>query len=196
MRCRSRAAAGLERRMTVRVPTAEIERAIAARLAQVGKTAKLKGFRPGKVPKKVVRQYYGGQVRDEVHDGRDPYDLFACDRRAQAQPGGRSADRAFGRRRRRRAFRLSRDLRGVSRDRACTARRARGRGADRLDRGWRPRCHDREAARPARDVEGRRAQAAEGDRVGVDFSRHVDGEPFEGGEGKEHLDRASARGRS
>src|SRR5687767_6615742 len=58
--------AGLERRMTVRVPTADIERAIAARLAQVGKTAKLKGFRPGKVPQKVVRQYYGGQVRDEV----------------------------------------------------------------------------------------------------------------------------------
>lgn len=52
--------------MTVRVPTAEIERAIAARLAQVGKTAKLKGFRPGKVPHKVVRQYYGGQVREEV----------------------------------------------------------------------------------------------------------------------------------
>src|SRR5688572_13734814 len=58
--------AGLERRMTVRVPTAEIERAVAARLAQVGKTAKLKGFRPGKVPHKVVKQYYGGQVREEV----------------------------------------------------------------------------------------------------------------------------------
>src|SRR5688572_15281358 len=60
------ASAGLERRLTVRVPNAEIERAIAARLAQVGKTAKLKGFRPGRVPQKVVRQYYGGQVRDEV----------------------------------------------------------------------------------------------------------------------------------
>ncbi len=60
------ASAGLERRLTVRVPNAEIERAIAARLAQVGKTAKLKGFRPGKVPQKVVRKYYGGQVRDEV----------------------------------------------------------------------------------------------------------------------------------
>jgi trigger factor len=60
------AAAGLERRMTVRVPTAEIEREIASRLAKVGKTAKLKGFRPGKVPQKVVRQYYGGQVREEV----------------------------------------------------------------------------------------------------------------------------------
>lgn len=59
-------AAGLERRMTVRVPTADIEREIATRLAKVGRTAKLKGFRPGKIPEKVVRQYYGGQVREEV----------------------------------------------------------------------------------------------------------------------------------
>jgi trigger factor len=59
-------AAGLERRLTIRVPSADIEREIATRLAKVGKTAKLKGFRPGKVPDKVVRQYYGGQVRDEV----------------------------------------------------------------------------------------------------------------------------------
>ena len=50
----------------IRVPSAEIEREIASRLAKVGKTAKLKGFRPGKIPDKVVRQYYGGQVRDEV----------------------------------------------------------------------------------------------------------------------------------
>ncbi len=57
---------GLERKMTVRVPAAEIEREIDARLKKVGRTAKLKGFRPGKVPQRVVRQYYGGQVRDEV----------------------------------------------------------------------------------------------------------------------------------
>jgi trigger factor len=59
-------AAGLERRITVRVPAAEIEREIDARLVRVGKTAKLKGFRPGKVPQKVVRQRYGLQVREEV----------------------------------------------------------------------------------------------------------------------------------
>ena len=58
--------AGLERKLKIRVPSAEIEREITSRLAKVGKTAKLKGFRPGKIPEKVVRQYYGGQVRDEV----------------------------------------------------------------------------------------------------------------------------------
>jgi len=59
-------AAGLERSLTIRVPNVAIEREIAARLVKVGRTAKLKGFRPGKIPEKVVRQYYGGQVREEV----------------------------------------------------------------------------------------------------------------------------------
>ncbi|MCY3732336.1 MAG: trigger factor [Rhodospirillaceae bacterium] len=57
---------GLERRITVRVPAAEIEQEVASRLQKVGRTARLKGFRPGKIPAKVVRQRYGGQVRQEV----------------------------------------------------------------------------------------------------------------------------------
>ena len=57
---------GLERQMTVRVPTDEIEREVDTRLKKVGRTARLKGFRPGKVPPKIVRQRYGGQIRNEV----------------------------------------------------------------------------------------------------------------------------------
>lgn len=60
------AADGLKRQITVRVPNADIEREIDQRLRQMGKTARLKGFRPGKVPAKVVRKRYGGQVRQEV----------------------------------------------------------------------------------------------------------------------------------
>ena len=60
------AAEGLKRRITVRVPSAEIDREVDVRLKQMGKTARLKGFRPGKVPAKVVRKRYGGQVRQEV----------------------------------------------------------------------------------------------------------------------------------
>ena len=59
-------AKGLERRMTVRVPAEMIEQQITSRLARVGRTAKLKGFRPGKVPAKVVRQRFGAEVRQEV----------------------------------------------------------------------------------------------------------------------------------
>ncbi len=59
-------AEGLKRRITVRVPNSEIDREVDQRLKQMGKTARLKGFRPGKVPAKVVRKRYGGQIRQEV----------------------------------------------------------------------------------------------------------------------------------
>jgi len=56
----------LERRMRVELPLAPIEQQVDSRLKSVGQTAKIKGFRPGKVPAKVVRQRYGKQVREEV----------------------------------------------------------------------------------------------------------------------------------
>lgn len=56
----------LERRMRVELPIEPIEQQVNSRLQSVGKTAKIKGFRPGKVPAKVVRQHYGKQVREEV----------------------------------------------------------------------------------------------------------------------------------
>lgn len=56
----------LERRMRVELPAERIEKEIETRLKKVGRTAKIKGFRPGKVPTKVVRQRFGGQIRQEV----------------------------------------------------------------------------------------------------------------------------------
>ncbi|MFQ5549542.1 MAG: trigger factor [Woeseia sp.] len=56
----------LERRMRVELPAERIEKEIESRLKSVGRTAKIKGFRPGKIPPKVIRQRYGGQIRQEV----------------------------------------------------------------------------------------------------------------------------------
>jgi trigger factor len=56
----------LERRMEVQVPADEIEKAVDARLEKMSRTVRLKGFRPGKVPVKVVRQQFGQQIRQEV----------------------------------------------------------------------------------------------------------------------------------
>ena len=56
----------LERRMRVEVPIERIENEVDSRLKSVGRTAKIKGFRPGKVPAKVVRKHYGKQIRQEV----------------------------------------------------------------------------------------------------------------------------------
>ncbi len=56
----------LERRLNVAVPLAAIEGEIDKRLARLAKTVKLPGFRPGKVPLKMVAQQYGPQVRSDV----------------------------------------------------------------------------------------------------------------------------------
>jgi len=56
----------LERKMRVELPVERIEKEVDTRLKSVGKTAKIKGFRPGKVPANVVRQRYGKQIRQEV----------------------------------------------------------------------------------------------------------------------------------
>ena len=56
----------LERRLSVAVPLREIEGEVDKRLARLAKTVKLPGFRPGKVPMKLVAQQYGPQVRSDV----------------------------------------------------------------------------------------------------------------------------------
>jgi trigger factor len=56
----------LERRLSIAVPMTEIDSEIESRLKRLSQTVKMHGFRPGKVPLKVVAQQYGGQVRQEV----------------------------------------------------------------------------------------------------------------------------------
>lgn len=60
--------AGLERRMEVQVPAARIQQEVDRRLLDVGRTARLDGFRPGKVPAAVIRKRFGEQVHREVID--------------------------------------------------------------------------------------------------------------------------------
>lgn len=57
---------GLERRMRVQVPSQRVEDAVAEKVKRVGHHAKVPGFRPGKVPMKVLFQRYGQQARQEV----------------------------------------------------------------------------------------------------------------------------------
>jgi trigger factor len=59
----------LERRMTFRLPTERFEDQVGSRLRDIARTARIKGFRPGKVPAKVIEQRYGEQVRGEILDG-------------------------------------------------------------------------------------------------------------------------------
>ena len=57
---------GLERRLTVGVPAARVDSEVDSRLQKAAQNVRLPGFRPGKVPMKVMRQRYGAGVRQEV----------------------------------------------------------------------------------------------------------------------------------
>ena len=57
---------GLERRMTIAVPSERIESDVDLRLRKTAKTVRLNGFRQGKVPYKVVKKKFGKGVRGEV----------------------------------------------------------------------------------------------------------------------------------
>ena len=56
----------LERRLKMSVPVAKIESEINQRLARLAKDAKLPGFRPGRVPMRMIAQQYGPKVRSDV----------------------------------------------------------------------------------------------------------------------------------
>jgi trigger factor len=57
---------GLERRVSVTLPANDIERQVDERLKKLSRNIRMPGFRPGKVPLKLVAQTYGPQVRSEV----------------------------------------------------------------------------------------------------------------------------------
>lgn len=57
---------GLERKLTVQVPAETVEMEVNNRLNSLKDTVRLDGFRPGKIPLKVIKQKYSGAVLQEV----------------------------------------------------------------------------------------------------------------------------------
>lgn len=58
--------AGLERKLVIDIPAVDVEQEVAKRLKQVSRTAKVDGFRKGRIPNSVIKQRYGKGVRQEV----------------------------------------------------------------------------------------------------------------------------------
>ena len=66
----------LERRLSFSLPEDRLQSHINGRLGEIARTTRIKGFRPGKVPAKVIEQRFGAQVRGEALDGllRETFD--------------------------------------------------------------------------------------------------------------------------
>lgn len=66
MRVSIETTSGLERRLTVGVPADRVDSAVDKRLRDASRNVRLPGFRPGKVPMRVMQQRFGAGVRQEV----------------------------------------------------------------------------------------------------------------------------------
>ena len=66
----------LERRLSFSLPEDRLQALVSGRLGEISRTSRIKGFRPGKVPAKVIEQRFGKQVREEITGGllRETFD--------------------------------------------------------------------------------------------------------------------------
>ncbi len=72
----------LERRLNASIPQQAVRAEVETRLKRLGRTAKVHGFRPGKVPFKILEQQYGPQVHQEVL-GESLQRAFAAEAKSQ-----------------------------------------------------------------------------------------------------------------
>ena len=56
----------LERRLVISIAKEQVQKEVDVSLKRLSKTAKIHGFRPGKVPLKIIAQQYGGKIEQDA----------------------------------------------------------------------------------------------------------------------------------
>ena len=79
---------GLERRLTITVPSDTVDSAVKSRLQQLAKTQRINGFRPGKVPVSVIKKRFGQAVRQEVAGDVMQQNFYQAVIQEKIQPAG------------------------------------------------------------------------------------------------------------
>jgi trigger factor len=170
----------LQRRLDISVSAESLAKEVSARLARLARSAKMPGFRPGKVPMKMIASSYGTQVQAEVLNDKigEAFNAEVNARKlrvagtptVEPKTGGDATQLVFSA-----TFEVYPeiavgDLSGFAVERAvCPVGDAE---VDKtIDIMRRQRATLRDVERPA----------ADGDRVTVDYRGSLDGTPFEGG---------------
>ncbi|KTD11757.1 peptidyl-prolyl cis-trans isomerase (trigger factor) [Legionella gratiana] len=79
---------GLERKVTVSVPSEKVEEEVSLRLKNLARKVKIDGFRPGKVPLHVVTSRYSSSVREEVARDMVQSTLYEALQKNELVPAG------------------------------------------------------------------------------------------------------------
>ena len=176
----------LERKITLTLPEDAIAKEVQARLRRLARTMRMDGFRPGKVPVSIVSQQYGDSVRYEVVNDKVGQAFFDAASEAELRVAGQPAiteakeapegQLAFDA-----VFEVLPEVKvgdlselEIEKVTADVTDEAIARTLEILQKQRRT-----FAQKPQDEV------AADGDRVTVDFSGKIDGEPFEGGQAED-----------
>ena len=187
----------IERKVTVSVPRAEVDREIEKRLRNMAKRARIPGFRPGKAPQNIIKQRYGAQVTNEVVSDTINTTYREALGKEEIVPAGLVSIEP-------KPFVSGDDLQYVAtielypeipaptlagrtiekpqcaiaaEDVARTLEDIRKRNADFI-----PRDGDKNGQKDGH----KNGRAENGDRLTIDFDGKIDGQPFAGGAGKDH----------
>jgi len=177
------ATGGLERRLEVAIPAAQVDGEVAQRLNKISRTVRLKGFRPGKAPLAVIRQQYGEQVHGEVINDLMRASFSEAVAREKLSPAGGPRIEPI-------AMNPGADLKYAAVFEVMPEVKLQPVNEIAVERPVASVAdHDLEAMletlRKQRPVFNEVARAAaSNDRVTVDFTGTIDGAEFEGGSGK------------
>ena len=175
---------GLERRLTVTVPAESVDTAVKSRLQQLAKTQRINGFRPGKVPVKVIQKRYGSAVRQEVAGDVMQQHFYQAIMQEKINPAGMPS------------FELTKDVAGEDLVFAATFEiypEVEVKGLDKLKID-KPvvEITDKDLGEMMKTLQQQHAtfkeckrKAKKGDKVTISFVGSIDGEEFDGGKAED-----------
>ena len=79
---------GLERKVTISIPAADMKTEVQKRLQQLSKTQRMAGFRPGKIPMSIIKKRFGPAVRNEVYQEAMSRSFYEAIQQQNIQPAG------------------------------------------------------------------------------------------------------------
>jgi trigger factor len=178
------ATSGLERRLEVAVPATEVASEVEQRLKTISRTARLKGFRPGKAPITVVRKQFGEQVHAEVVSDlmRSSFAQALTQEKLTPAGGPRIEPITMGpgtELKYAAIFEVLPDVQIKPFDTIAIERPS----AEVSEQDIDAMIESMRRQRPNFTIVERPAQDT--DRVTIDFDGRIDGQPFEGGEGRD-----------
>jgi len=176
----------IKKKLVFEVAAEQVDKEIQRAFRKIGKTAKVKGFRQGKVPQSVLEKYYGGQMEQDVL-GRlinDTYfkalvehDVPAVGEPSIVDSSGINKGEAF-------TYEAEVEVKPVFQAKDYTGlvlqKEAFSMAPELVDN----RLDELLQSRAELKVSDRK-KARDGDTVEIDFAGKVDGEPFEGGQGED-----------